>query len=367
MPIGMHAVIEPGSTDRLVGRGGGDLLVFGRMRPGADQTRTTAAAELFARQLAGAYPATNADLTAMLVPAGVGFDHPGYVKPAVLVLSSALGLFGSLVILAIICANLANLQLARATARSRETAIRLSLGCSRGRLTRQLLVESAVLALPGCAIALALIQANGVAERYLVPKLQFQVGLAAEHRCAGAAVHRRGGGARGRALRPGAGDPGIARGRRASSGERGSRRRPAAADSAARWSSSSSRSRWSCLVGGMLFVRSLAAARALDSASTAATARWSPSTFSACRDMTSGAARLLRPGADAGPGTSRRRRRGPGPAGAVRYLWADQRLVRRRPRQFPRRHHEHPHQRRLRWRPRGARASARGRARLHAG
>ncbi len=179
VPIGMHAVIEPGSTDRLVGRGGGDLLVFGRMRPGADQTRTTAAAELFARQLAGAYPATNADLTAMLVPAGVGFDHPGYVKPAVLVLSSALGLFGSLVILAIICANLANLQLARATARSRETAIRLSLGCSRGRLTRQLLVESAVLALPGCAIALALIQANGVAERYLVPKLQFQVGLAA--------------------------------------------------------------------------------------------------------------------------------------------------------------------------------------------
>jgi predicted permease len=179
VPIGMHAVIEPGSTDRLRGRGGGDLLVFGRMRPGADQARTTAAAELFARQLARAYPATNGDLTAMLVPAGVGFDHPGYVKPAVLVLSSALGLFGSLVILAIICANLANLQLARATARSRETAIRLSLGCSRGRLTRQLLVESAVLALPGCAIALALIQANGVAERYLVPKLQFQVGLAA--------------------------------------------------------------------------------------------------------------------------------------------------------------------------------------------
>jgi predicted permease len=88
-------------------------------------------------------------------------------------------LFGSLVILAIICANLANLQLARAAARSRETAIRLSLGCSRARLTRQLLVESSVLALPGCAIALALIQANQVTERYLVPKLQFEVGLAA--------------------------------------------------------------------------------------------------------------------------------------------------------------------------------------------
>jgi putative ABC transport system permease protein len=178
VPIGMHAVVEPGSADRFQGRGGGDLFVFGRMRPGLDRTRTTAAAELFARQLAGAYPVTNADLTAMLVPAEVGFDHPAFVKPSVLVLSSALGLFGSLIILAIICANLANLQLARAAARTRETAIRLSLGCSRGRLTRQLLVESTVLALPGCAIALALLQANRVTERYLVPRLQFDVGLA---------------------------------------------------------------------------------------------------------------------------------------------------------------------------------------------
>jgi predicted permease len=179
VPIGMHAVIVPGSTGRLQGRGGGDLEVFGRVRPGVDRAQSTAAAELFARQLAASYPATNADLTAMLIPAGVGFDHPAYVKPSVLVLSSALGLFGSLVILAIICANLANLQLARAAARSRETAIRLSLGCSRARLTRQLLVESSVLALPGCVIALALLQANQVTERYLAPKLQFEVGLAA--------------------------------------------------------------------------------------------------------------------------------------------------------------------------------------------
>jgi putative ABC transport system permease protein len=266
VPIGMHTVIEPGSTDRLQGRGGGDLLVFGRMRPGADRARTTAAAELFARQLAGAYPATNADLTAMLVPAGVGFDHPGYVKPRVLVLSSALGLFGSLVILAIICANLANLQLARATARSRETAIRLSLGCSRARLTRQLLVESAVLALPGCAIALALIQANGLAERYLVPKLQFEVGLAASTDArvllftavvAVLAIGLFGLVPALRASRANVMPPPASAGAAWSSGGRPSRLR-----------------RWLVvvqlslsvvlLVGGMLFVRSLAAARALD-------------------------------------------------------------------------------------------------------
>ena len=179
VPIGMHAVIEPGSAGKLEGRGGGDLMVFGRMKPGADRARSAVAAEGFARQLAAAYPATNADLTAMLIPAGAGFDHPAYFKPSVLVLSSALGLVGSLLILAIICANLANLQLARAAARARETAIRLSLGCSRARLIRQLVVESAVLALPGCAIALALLQANQAMEQYMVPKLQFEVGLAA--------------------------------------------------------------------------------------------------------------------------------------------------------------------------------------------
>ncbi len=179
VPIGMHAVIEPGTTGELEGRGGGDLEVFGRMRLGADRAGSTAAVQLFARQLAGAYPATNADLTAMLIPAGVGFDHPAYVKTGILVLSSALGLFGSLVILAIICANLANLQLARAAARARETAIRLSLGCSRSRLVRQLLTESAVVALPGCVIALGLLQINPIADRYLAPRLQFEVGLAA--------------------------------------------------------------------------------------------------------------------------------------------------------------------------------------------
>jgi predicted permease len=266
VPIGMHAVIEPGSTDRLQGRGGGDLLVFGRMRPGADRARTTAAAELFARRLAGAYPATNADLTAMLVPAGVGFDHPGYVKPRVLVLSSALGLFGSLVILAIICANLANLQLARATARSRETAIRLSLGCSRARLTRQLLVESAVLALPGCAIALALIQANGVAERYLVPKLQFEVGLAASTDArvllftavvAVLAIGLFGLVPALRASRANVMPPPASAGAAWSSGGRPSRLRRSLVVVQLSLSVV-------LLVGGMLFVRSLAAARALD-------------------------------------------------------------------------------------------------------
>lgn len=123
MPIGMHEVIQPGSTGVLQGRGGGSLMLVGRMKSDFDRDRTQAAAERFAAQLASAYPATNATLSTLIVPARSGFEHPSFVKPAVLTLSSALALFASLVTLLVICANVANLQLARTAARSREFGI----------------------------------------------------------------------------------------------------------------------------------------------------------------------------------------------------------------------------------------------------
>lgn len=122
------------------------LTMVGRLRPGVTVARAQREMLALGRQLA----ADNIwDGNAVLVP--LREQVSGDVRPVILVLLGAVGF-----LLAIACANVANLQLARGSARRREIAVRLSLGASRRRLVEQMLVESLLLASVGGAVGIAL-------------------------------------------------------------------------------------------------------------------------------------------------------------------------------------------------------------------
>jgi predicted permease len=152
------------SDDWLSNRGIGWLRVIGRLKPGVGVPQARAEMEALGAQLRREYPKIN-ETFGVAVVADFGV-HPNFRGDASQFLFLLMALVGLVLLMA--CANVAGLLLARFAERRREIGVRLALGASRGRLFKQMVTESLMLAMVGGVLGLALTPALLAALEWLL-------------------------------------------------------------------------------------------------------------------------------------------------------------------------------------------------------
>ena len=147
-PGSVYLPIGQWTNNLLLNRGAGlGIHGIGRLKPGVTVEQARADMLSISRNLADAYPVTNKGVAASVYP--LKQDMVRSSQSVLLVLLGAVGF-----VLLIACVNVANLLLARSKARSREFAVRFALGAAQGRVIRQLLTESIMLAVSGGVLGL---------------------------------------------------------------------------------------------------------------------------------------------------------------------------------------------------------------------
>ena len=161
LPLGVDELVKndfftDGAGRRLESRDNSCLFLIGRLKPGIAAVRADSELAVLAAQLAQAYPKENKDRTFFVKPparfsVSTNPSDDNEIRTVSILISSV-----ATVVLLIACLNLANMLLARGTARRKEFAVRIALGGTCSRILRQLLAEGLLLSLMGGAVGLCM-------------------------------------------------------------------------------------------------------------------------------------------------------------------------------------------------------------------
>jgi len=177
LPLDIDRSLLPGQKSARVNRSSRGLQVVGALAPTVTIEQARAELASLELELEREYPGDEAGMTTRITP--IREVYIGSARPALLAMIAA-----AVLVLLVACANVGGIQLARATSRIREIAVRSAIGAGRGRVFRQLLTESVMLALAGGVLGIALayrssefaeVSVLGQSPQWLMPSVDLRV------------------------------------------------------------------------------------------------------------------------------------------------------------------------------------------------